>query len=310
MVTKPYWWGLVSVARDYQSDILRAMTRNLTLVHDGPYMFCPNNPERYLNCFWEDFNSCQNYWKTQPNVPIVEQTWQDSIKPLSSDEFPHWLWRLMRDYMHIYDDSTGKILSIEEDAFLDTDMFLQTKLSVMRAIMTKTVFKPREFIIESSKKTIETWGENKNYDESSRLGLLIHIRRTDKLEDLGPHWRHIDFNSTRHMGPYIQAMESAINSSFDNYVVLSDDPHMQEKATFELTPYFQNGNGTQALYSTSLCHFLGSNDFNYTGHESLDYNARHDLYVSSIVTTPTLLSQRMTVNSHIANNNNLGASTE
>ena len=43
---EPLWWGLTSVVRDYESDILRAMSRNYTLVHDGAYPYCPEDPTR------------------------------------------------------------------------------------------------------------------------------------------------------------------------------------------------------------------------------------------------------------------------
>jgi hypothetical protein len=193
-VTKPYWWGLVSVARDYQSDILRAMVQNLTLVHDGAYVFCPDHPDRYLNCFWEDFGSCQDSWKGQPGVPVLEQVWQDSVKPIAAEEFPHWLWESMANHIHICDGLSGKPLYPNEEAALDSDMFLQLKLSVVQAIMTKLIFRPRPYITERSTRIVETWRQNGSYSNGIGSGLNVHLRRTDKKEDLGHHWQHIDFH--------------------------------------------------------------------------------------------------------------------
>lgn len=169
----------------------------------------------------------------------------------------------------------------EDSSKLDPDMFLQLKLSVIRAIMTKVVFKPRSYIAEKAERVIDMWRRNGTYEAGTGNALIVHIRRTDKKDDLGPHWRHINFNSTGHMGAYIQTMEAATNAAFSRFLVLSDDPQMHSQAVDELTPYFRNKSGIQSLYSNNLCHFLGSNTFNYTGHESLDHQARHDLYVSS-----------------------------
>lgn len=257
------------------------MAQNLTLVHDGAYVFCPDHPDRYLNCFWEDFGSCQDSWKAQPDVPVREQVWQESVKPIAGEEFPHWLWKSMADHIRVCDGLSGERLSLNEEAALDSDMFLQLKLSVVRAIMTKLIFKPRSYITEKSARIVETWRQNGSYSNGIGRGLIVHLRRTDKKEDLGQHWQHIDFNSTRHMGAYIQAMEGTTDLAFSRFLVLSDDPHMHDMAVDELTPYFRNTNETRSLYSNSLCHFLGSNSVNYTGHESLDHKARHDLYVST-----------------------------
>jgi len=209
--------------------------------------------------------------------------WRDSVQPVTSDDFPEWLWEKMaRDgHIQIRDTLTGLSLSSQEISKLDPDMFLQLKLSVVRAIMTKVVFTPRSYIAEKAERVIDIWRQNGTYKADTGNGLIVHIRRTDKKDDLGPHRRHIDFNASGHMGAYIQTMESATNAAFGRFLVLSDDPHMHSQAMDELTPYFRNKSGIQSLYSSNLCHFLGSNTFNYTGHESLDHQARHDLYVSS-----------------------------
>ena len=253
MVIKPYWWGLVSVARDYQSDILRALAVNFTLIHDGEYQFCPQHPERYLNCIWEDFNSCQESWRSGKgrNIPLVERAWQDSVKPVTRDKFPEWLWEKMRaaSSIQLQNVQTENQLSRQEERALNPDMYLQLKLSVLRAIMTKTFFKPREFIKKRSEQIIETWRQQTHGNLGP--GLLIHIRRTDKKEDLGKHWDHINFRSATHMGLHIQEMEAALHTPFDHFLVMSDDPHMHKQAVKELTPFFASGNATKPLTVTA-----------------------------------------------------------
>jgi hypothetical protein len=208
---------------------------------------------------------------------------------VTQDEFPEWLWQKMKtaDSIQLQDVRTGGNLSTVEEKDLNPDMYLQLKLSTLRAIMTKTIFKPRNFIKEKSVQIVESWRHRHESQESlmttqdnDKLGLLIHIRRTDKKEDLGKHWEHIDFHSSAHMGLYVQEIEAALHRSFNHCLVMSDDPHMYKQALKELTPFFAKGNETKTLYSDSLCHFLGSNNFNYSGHESLGAPARHNLYVS------------------------------
>lgn len=281
-IVQPHWWGLLSVARDYQSDILRAMAKNLTLVHDGEYSFCPLHPERYLNCFWEDFNGCQLAWRNSTEKPRLEQEWRRSIQPIELNEFPEWLWENLRrsGVVYLRDGRTGSLIPMTDDSGLNQDMYLQLKISVLRAIMAKVVFKPRPEVIGKANDIVGRWKGNQSHALSG-TGLAVHIRRTDKKEDLGAHWNHIDFKSALHMGLYIRMMERTLDTSFGHFLVMSDDPHMQVQATQELSSFFQE-NSTHALFSDSLCHFLGnSNHDNYTGHESLNATARHDLYVSS-----------------------------
>lgn len=268
------------MARDYQSDILRAMARNLTLVHTGEYAFCPEHPDRFLNCFWEDFNDCQTSWSTLQEKPRFEQEWRQSIQPVTQDDFPHWLWNMLRmsGAVQVQDGPSGVPIPLEDDRALNQDMYLQVKVSVLRAIMAKVVFKPRSYIMERANSVVGQWTGNGSLAPGG-MGLAVHVRRTDKKGDLGPHWNHINFVSALHMGLYIRMMESALDQSFGHYVVMSDDPHMQMQATQDLSPFFQD-NQTHALFSHSLCHFLGANQDNYTGHESLNATARHDLYVS------------------------------
>jgi len=260
------------------------MAQNLSLVYDGLYAYCPEHPERYLSCFWEDFSACQDSWKVHSDVPTVNQISKNSVNAITQEDFPEWLWEAMAREGHILirSVSTSELLNSEEIGMLDPDMFLQLKLSVVRAIMTKVIFKPRAYITEKSELIVDKWRQSGSYEDGRGIGLIVHIRRTDKKEDKGSHWRHIDFNSTKHMGPYIQAMESTIGAAFSRFMIMSDDPHMQSQAAKELTPYFKDTDGTQSLYSNSLCISLGSNNVtDYTGHTSLDRKARHDLYVSA-----------------------------
>lgn len=217
------------------------MAENVTLIHDSIYEFCPERPGQYLNCFWEDFDACQDSWRTHSSVPIIEQVEGSSVQAITQESFPEWLWEVMarKGHIHIRSTSTGALLNVEKLAMLDQDMFLQLKLSVVRAIMTKVIFKPRAYITERSECIIETWRQNGSYEEGHGTGLLVHIRRTDKKDDMGQHWRHIDFDSTKQMGPYIQAMEAATGATFSRFMVMSDDPHMQRQAVDELTPYFR-----------------------------------------------------------------------
>ena len=73
LVVNTYNWGIMSAARDYQSDILRALAINYTLVHQGTYTLCPKTPERYLDCFWENLNGCQLKFPALLEIPTVYQ---------------------------------------------------------------------------------------------------------------------------------------------------------------------------------------------------------------------------------------------
>jgi hypothetical protein len=201
----------MSAARDYQSDILRALAMNYTLVHQGAYDLCPSNPQRYLNCFWEDLNGCQSDFPAFTEIPRVYQPQGVSTSAVTQGQFPHWLWDVLvkEGAVHLQHGLTNADLA-EEDID-DKDQYLQLKLSVLRAILSKTIFKPREHIQQKTLAMLESWRSNGTCTSASEKGLVIHIRRTDKMIDQGAHWRYIDFKSTAHLGRLIQTMETMIN---------------------------------------------------------------------------------------------------
>ncbi len=275
----PFPWGLASAARDFQSEVVRALAQNYTLVHDGSYAFCPERPDRFLNCFWEDFNSCQEGWKECRDRPTIARSWQDVIQAVQPHEFPEWIWQAMRRAGHITirDSMDGHVIA--DDTAIDAGLYHQLKLSTLRAMLSKVVFRPRQHIKARARDMVAEWRRNGTYvdDNKERPGLLVHLRRTDKKEDLGPHWASINFASARHMGPLLQQMEATLDQSFRHLFIMSDDPHMLHRAADELGFFF--GSPTSVLFSNSLCHMLGSNNDTYTGHESLGDRKRHDLYV-------------------------------
>lgn len=270
----------MSAVRDYQSDILRALAMNYTVVHQGAYDLCTSNPQRFLDCFWEDLNGCQSEFSSFSSISRINQPQEITTSAVFHEQFPHWLWNLLVDEgtIHLQDGLTGATL-MEED-IVDEDQYLQLKLSVLRAILSKRIFKPREHIQQKTLEMLESWRSNGSYASASEKGVVIHIRRTDKMIDLGAHWHYIDFNSTAHLGRLIQTMENMINSTFQHFFVMSDDPIMQKRGTEELASFFQANPSN--LVSTNLCDLLGANQVEYNGHESLETAHRHQLYVRTL----------------------------
>lgn len=286
MTTNAYPWGVMSALRDYQSDIFRAMAQNYTLVHQGEYGICTDDPTRFLNCFWEDLNGCQAAWSNHPDVPRVELSQGTTTAVMSIDEFPHWLWDEMhrRGLLRLQDGQTGK--EVVEADVPDADQYFQLKLSVLRAILTKRIFKPRAHIRAKADALVGQWRTNLTHGESwsspqtqQGKGLIVHMRRTDKKVDLGPHWHHIDFQSTAHLGQMVQTMEATLNSTFGHVFAMSDDPQLEQRAVDELTPFF--GSAPAKLMSHQLCALVGANHAEYNGHETLNATQRHKLYVCS-----------------------------
>jgi len=299
MITNTYPWGVMSALRDYQSDIFRAMAQNYTLVHQGLYGLCPANPERFLNCFWEDLNGCQAQWAGHKNLPRIELSQGTTTAVLNPDEFPHWLWEaLYRQRMvRLQDSGAGK--DITEADIPDADQYFQLKQSVLRAILTKRIFKPRSDIMKTTDALLQQWQRNLTHEVEPALapdkarGLIVHMRRTDKKIDLGPHWRHIDFQSTAHLGPMVQAMEATLNSTFHHVFAMSDDPEIERRALDELGPFFSSS--PMSLVSHQLCDLVGANHAEYNGHESLNATQRHELYVSEIMRLSSSLCVRVCV---------------
>ena len=277
LIVKTYNWGVMSAARDYQSDILRALAMNYTLVHQGAYALCPSNPQRYLNCFWEDLNGCQPEFSALTEIPSIYQLQEVTTSAITQEQFPHWLRNVLVDEgtVHLHHGLTNADLT--EADIDDKDQYLQLKLSVLRGIINKKIFKPREHIQQKTLAMLESWRSNGTYTNACEKGVVIHIRRTDKMIDQGAHWRHIDFKSTAHLGRLIQTMENMINSTFQHFFVMSDDPHMQQRGTEELVSFFKANPSN--LVSTALCDLLGANQLEYSGHESLQALHRHQLYV-------------------------------
>jgi hypothetical protein len=270
----------MSAGRDYQSDILRALAMNYTVVHQGAYDLCPSNPKQFLDCFWEDLNGCQSEFSSFSSISRIIQPQEITTSAVLHEQFPHWLWNLLVDEgtMHLQHGLTGATL-MEED-IVDEDQYLQLKLSVLRAILSKRIFKPRKHIQQKTLAMLESWRSNGSYASASEKGVVIHIRRTDKIIDLGAHWHYIDFKSTAHLGRLIQTMENMINSTFQHFFVMSDDPIMQKRGTEELASFFQANPSN--LVSTELCDLLGANQVEYDGHESLATAHRHQLYVRTL----------------------------
>jgi hypothetical protein len=210
-------------------------------------------------------------------IPRVYQPQEVTTSAVSQEQFPHWLWDVLvkEGTVHLQHGLTNADLA--EESIDDKDQYLQLKLSVLRAILSKTIFKPREHIQQKTLAMLESWRSNGTCTSASEKGLVIHIRRTDKMVDQGAHWRYIDFKSTAHLGRLIQTMENMINSSFQHFFVMSDDPNMQQRGTEELVSSFQAH--PSKLVSTALCDLLGANQLEYSGHESLQGLHRHQLYV-------------------------------
>ena len=277
MVVNTYNWGVMSAVRDYQSDILRALAMNYTLVHQGAYNLCPENPDRYLNCFWEDLNGCQAEFFALSGIPRINQPQEITTSAVTSEQFPHWLWNVLveKGTVYLQHGLTGAPLT--EKDITDHNQYLQLKLSVVRAILTKTIFKPRAHIQQKASAVLEAWKANGTDANTPEKGVVIHMRRTDKMIDLGPHWRYIDFESTAHLGRLVQTMERMVDSTFKHFFVMSDDPNMQKRGTEELSPFFKAN--PAKLISAGLCDLLGANQLEYSGHESLQVAQRHQLYV-------------------------------
>jgi len=267
----------MSAARDYQSDILRALAMNYTLVHQGVYDLCPSNPQRYLSCFWEDLNGCQPEFSALAEIPRINQPQEVTTSAVTQEQFPHWLWGVLNKEGTVRLQHGLTNADLTEEDIDDKDQYLQLKLSVLRAILSKKIFKPREHIQQKTLAMLESWRSNGTYINASERGVVIHIRRTDKMIDQGAHWRYIDFNSTAHLGRLIQTMENNINSTFQHFFIMSDDPNMQQRGTKELVSFFQAHPSN--LVSTALCDLLGANALEYSGHESLQALNRHQLYV-------------------------------
>jgi hypothetical protein len=287
MITNAYPWGVMSALRDYQSDIFRAMAQNLTLVHQGGYGICTTDPQRFLNCFWEDLNDCQAQWENQQGVLRVELSQGTTTAVMSADEFPHWLWDglYQRGFVQLRASDTGRTIR-SEDEIQDADQYFQLKLSVLRAILTKRVFKPQDHIRSKTDALIQQWQSNLTADVRSNMaarGLILHMRRTDKKIDLGPHWQHIDFQSTAHLGHMVQSMEASLNLTFHHVFAMSDDPELEKRAVDTLRPFFASSPAN--LMSHQLCNFLGANHAEYNGHESLNATQRHELYVCTCVSS-------------------------
>ena len=270
----------MSAVRDYQGDILRAMAMNYTVVHSGIYGLCPSAPHRFLDCFWEDLNGCQPHFSGLVNVPRINQSQDVTTSAITHTDFPHWLWGLMIEdgFVRLQHGVTGAKLT--EGDIVDQEQYLQLKISVLRAILSKTIFKPREHIRRKTDAMLEAWRTNGTYQDASEMGLVVHIRRTDKMLDLGAHWRYIDFESTEHLGRLIESMESMLKSTFQHFLVMSDDPKMQKRGAEELSSYFQAN--PAKLISTELCDLLGANRLEYSGHESLEAAHRNHLYVRTL----------------------------
>lgn len=277
MVTHVYEWGVTSAIRDYQSDILRAMALNYTLVHEGEYNLCPGHPERYLNCFWNDFTGCQATWHGLPSVPVFNQTQGVTTAPVTPDEFPDWLWDALYrgGWVRIRDGETGK--DIREDEIPNREQYFQLKVSVLRAILSKKVFRPRAHIRARTDEVLQAW---QAANKTARDGVVIHIRRTDKMIDLGPHWRHIEFGSVKGVGMLIETMEARLNRTFGHAVVMSDDPKIQLTAFEDLAGAFQSS--PEKLTSKQLCDLLGAHQSEYQGHETLSMTDRNTLYVGAL----------------------------
>lgn len=263
--------------RDYQSDVLRALAMNLSLVYEGEYAFCPDSSGRYLDCFWEELNSCQVGWRGFADRVVVRQLPDQSVRAISEVDFPHWLWNAMYQSgaIRILDGQTKE--PIEETRIRDQDQYLQIKVSVIRSILTKIVFRPRPFIESRAMALADAW-RSPGLVGPTRPGLVVHIRRTDKLNDRGGHWRHIDFNSTRHMGDLIRQMEQSLGQPFGHFFIMSDDAHLLNSSTYDLKPFF--GASSKPLVSKELCDVLGADASAFQGHESLDPRTRGKLYVS------------------------------
>jgi hypothetical protein len=210
---------------------------------------------------------------------VIEQPWQEAVKPITSDEFPHWLWSRMRDSggLVMRDPVSGAVV---EEGSLDPSLALQLKLSVLRAIMARVVLRPRGRIVAAAQGLVRQWAEKGASSEAPR-GLVIHLRRTDKAKDEGPHWRHINMSSTNHIGPLIRRMEEAVGRPFPHFLVLSDDTKLHKKAARELAHFFSSPHAVP-LSSDLLCHYLGADHdtFNQRGHEARDDKSRAELYVS------------------------------
>lgn len=284
MVTHVYEWGVTSAVRDYQSDILRAMAINYTLVHEGRYKLCPSHPERFLDCFWEDLSGCQAKWPQHTGIRVVNLTQEITTSAVTTDGFPDWLWdSLCRSgWIRIRDGETGS--DIHGRDVPNQEQYFQLKVSVLRAILSKRVFRPRAHIRARTNEILRAWQAN---GKSAVDGVVIHIRRTDKMIDLGPHWHHIEFASVNGVGMLIQTMETRLNRMFDHAVLMSDDPQIQLKGFEDLADAFQSS--PKKLTSKQLCDLLGAHQSEYKGHETLNHTERNTLYVSA---RPVITSQK------------------
>lgn len=286
-VVEPVSWGLTSIARDYVSSLLRAMARNLTVVYKEGFRFCPPEMEgRYLDCYWQDLGSCQSTWRAvvarRRRQPVIEEAWPEAVKRIESEQFPHWLWEKLRrsGAVHVRDGVTGEALEEEDLLLLDAQLYLQVKLSVLRAMAARVVLRPRASVMAEAGRLVEQWRALGASTDPPR-GLVIHLRRTDKKRDDGPHWRYIDFDSTAHIGTLVRRMESSLSRPFGHFLVLSDDTKLQHRAALDLPAYFRSPSPV-SLRSDLLCHFLGADHeaFENGGHEAMDDATRTKLYVS------------------------------
>lgn len=275
-MTNVYEWGVTSAIRDYQSDILRAMAINHTLVHEGLYRLCPGHPERFLDCFWEDLSGCQATWPQYTGVPVVHQTQGITTSAVTADGFPDWLWNSLsrRGWVRIQDSETGK--EIQGQDIPNQEQYFQLKVSVLRAILSKRVFRPRAHIQARTNEILRAWQAD---GKSARDGVVIHVRRTDKMVDLGPHWQHIEFGSLKGVSMLIQTMEARLNRTFGHAVLMSDDPQIQLTGFDNLANAFQSS--PQKLTSKQLCDLLGAHQSEYKGHETLNHLERNTLYVGA-----------------------------
>jgi len=271
---------------------------NYTLVHQGVYDLCPSNPQRYLDCFWKDLNGCQAEFSTLSEIPIINQPQAVTTSAVTHQQFPHWLWDLLVQKGTVYLQHGLTNADLTEEDINDKDQYLQLKLSVLRAILSKKIFRPREQIQQKSLAMLESWRSSGTYTSASKRGVVIHIRRTDKMIDQGAHWRYIDFKSTAHLGRLIQTMENNINSTFQHFFVMSDDPKMQHRGTEELVSFFQAHPSN--LVSTALCDLLGANQLEYSGHESLQALNRHQLYVRAQKNCPLRTRDQLSLILHCA----------
>jgi hypothetical protein len=192
---RPWEWGITSQLRDYTDlAIISVLTFNRTILpsKSGRSYVHWCTDAFWLECFFEPFHGDQcadkdpsghtpkSLTELGSSTPFFHLQGKDDGNVLLRNFqtlFPNALWNsllLSHNVLFRHPTSPNLILNATEFSSTNPQLYYELSLSALKAILSKTVFKPTPHIEAHAKALVRNL---------SKPSIGIHIRRTDKRKD-------------------------------------------------------------------------------------------------------------------------------